>query len=244
MGDTGHASVADFGIARALGQPVRSPERRSSARRYMSPEQWRGDELDGAPISTRLPWSPRELAGRRPSTARACRICSTSQQRAIPTCRGASGCRCRRAAAIRRAMAKHPSERFATATASSTRSPIGVRARLVQRASRPSPFRRAAAGLSPRALALATIASVRVRRSADTAAATELWTIARDRGIATEGSRRARCHLPPAPAESLAAPVSRASRGSTSIRSAGDRSAAGRAADPITGPRASRCGCH
>ncbi len=49
MGDSGHAMVSDFGIARGLGAregPTASGSTVIGSPGYMSPEQWRGEEID------------------------------------------------------------------------------------------------------------------------------------------------------------------------------------------------------
>ena len=121
MSDTGHASVADFGIARALGQPgeatgtaiIGSPA-------YMSPEQWRGDEITGRADQYALAVVAFEmLAGRRPfDSPRVQDLLNMHIEGAIPeltTVRpGASEAA---SAAIARALAKDPGDRFATASA-------------------------------------------------------------------------------------------------------------------------------
>ena len=121
IGDTGHASVADFGIARALGQSgevtgmaiIGSPP-------YMSPEQWRGDELDGRSDQYALGVVAFEMiTGRRPfDSPRVQDMLNLHIAGEIPdvsTLR--PGIDPGIGAAIRRALAKDSSQRFATNTA-------------------------------------------------------------------------------------------------------------------------------
>ena len=205
MGDTGHASVADFGIARALGQPgeatatgiIGSPA-------YMSPEQWRGDEIDGRADQYALAVVAFEmLAGRRPfDSAQLQDLLDMHSAGAIPDLvvvrPGSSSAA---AAAIRRAMAKDPSERFTTATAFIDALAGRRLSAAVQRASRPVaiPARR-----TPRVVAvLAVLGMIGVGAAfavpQTRPRATELWTIARDRSVATgrDLAMRAGIYLPP-----------------------------------------------
>jgi hypothetical protein len=121
LGESGHAMVADFGIAKALGNTtgnatgtviVGSPA-------YMSPEQWRGEELDGRADQYALAVVAYEmLSGVRPfDTARVEDLLTlhlsaempdiTAIRPALPSTTDA---------ALRRAMAKLSSERFSTVT--------------------------------------------------------------------------------------------------------------------------------
>jgi serine/threonine protein kinase len=121
IGDTGHASVADFGIARALGQSgevtgmaiIGSPP-------YMSPEQWRGDELDGRADQYALGVVAFEMiTGRRPfDSPRVQDLLNLHIAGEIPdvsTLR--PGIDPGIGAAIRRALAKDSSQRFPSNTA-------------------------------------------------------------------------------------------------------------------------------
>ena len=121
MSDTGHASVADFGIARALGQPgeatgtaiIGSPA-------YMSPEQWRGDEITGRADQYALAVVAFEmLAGRRPfDSQRVQDLLNMHIEGEIPDLASVRpGASETAAAAIRRALSKDPAARFATASA-------------------------------------------------------------------------------------------------------------------------------
>jgi len=205
MGDTGHASVADFGIARALGQPgeatatgiIGSPA-------YMSPEQWRGDEIDGRADQYALAVVAFEmLAGRRPfDSAQVQDLLNLHSAGAIPDLvvvrPGSSSAA---AAAIRRAMAKDPSERFTTATAFIDALAGRRLSAAVQRASRPVAI---PARKTPRVvLALAMLGMIGVGAAfavpQTRPRATELWIIARDRSVATgrDLATRAGIYLPP-----------------------------------------------
>jgi hypothetical protein len=214
MGDTGHASVADFGIARALGQPgeatatgiIGSPA-------YMSPEQWRGDELDGRADQYALAVVAFEmLAGRRPfDSPQVQDLLDMHSVGAIPDLATVRpGADAVAAAAIRRAMAKDPSERFTTATAFID-ALVGRRlSAAVQRASRPVaiPVRKTRrVGLVLTTLAVigvgAAFAAPQTRPRA-----TELWVVARDRSVATGRDLAARAGIflpPPAGATTMAA---------------------------------------
>ncbi len=212
MGDTGHASVADFGIARALGQPgeatgtaiIGSPA-------YMSPEQWRGDELDGRADQYALAVVAFEmLSGRRPfDSPRVQDLLDMHSSGAVPDLAAVRpGADPAAAAAIRRAMAKLPSERFPTATAFIDALTNRRLTAAVQRASRPVtvPSRRR----RPVGLALVVLATIGVGAAfavpQTRPRANEIWTVARDRGIATgrDLAFRAGIYLPP-DADSLAA---------------------------------------
>jgi ribosomal protein L40E len=121
LGESGHAMVADFGIAKALGNTsgnatgtgiIGSPA-------YMSPEQWRGDELDGRADQYALAVVAFEmLSGVRPfETARVEDLLTlhlsaempdiTAIRPALPVSTDA---------ALRRALSKLSSERFSTVT--------------------------------------------------------------------------------------------------------------------------------
>jgi len=72
LGDSGHASVADFGIARAFAGPTASGATATGtgvvgSPAYMSPEQWRGERVDGRADQYALGVLAFELlAGQRP----------------------------------------------------------------------------------------------------------------------------------------------------------------------------------
>lgn len=123
LGDAGHAMVADFGIARAFAGPgsaggtatgtgvVGSPA-------YMSPEQWRGEKVDGRADQYALGVLAFELlTGTRPfsgdSMQELLRMHLQDDAPDIVSVRG--DLPTHMADAIRRAMAKHPGERFASA---------------------------------------------------------------------------------------------------------------------------------
>ncbi|GAC1690108.1 MAG: hypothetical protein NVS9B3_08690 [Gemmatimonadaceae bacterium] len=122
VGETGHALVADFGIAKALGSSggtvtgagiVGSPG-------YMSPEQWRGAELDGRADQYALGIVAFEmLTGRRPfETPRLQDLLKLHLSGEIPRpSLFRVGLSEDADAAIVRALAKDPSERFSSAAA-------------------------------------------------------------------------------------------------------------------------------
>jgi serine/threonine-protein kinase len=208
MGDTGHASVADFGIARALGQPgeatgtaiIGSPA-------YMSPEQWGGDELDGRADQYALAVVAFEmLAGRRPfDSPRVQDLLDMHSAGVIPDLATVRpGADPSAAAAIRRALAKHPSERFPNATAFVDALAGRRLTAAVQRTSRPIAVRQ------PKkrriGLALVTLAALGVGVAfavpQTRPRAMEMWAIAREQGIAAGRilASRAGIFLPPDPA--------------------------------------------
>ncbi|GAC1480937.1 MAG: hypothetical protein NVS1B4_26140 [Gemmatimonadaceae bacterium] len=122
VGETGHALVADFGIAKALGPAggnvtgagiVGSPG-------YMSPEQWRGDELDGRADQYALGIVAFEmLTGRRPfETPRLQDLLRLHLSGEIPKpSLFRVGLSEDADAAIVRALAKDPKERFSSTAA-------------------------------------------------------------------------------------------------------------------------------
>jgi hypothetical protein len=119
LGESGHAMVADFGIAKALGNTsgnatgtgiIGSPA-------YMSPEQWRGEELDGRADQYALAVVAFEmLTGMRPfETVRVEDLLTMHLSAEMPDI-GAirPGLPASTDAALRRALAKRSSERFST----------------------------------------------------------------------------------------------------------------------------------
>ena len=122
IGETGHALVADFGIARALGGTTAGATGTGiiGSPGYMSPEQWRGEQVDGAADQYALAIVAFEmLAGRRPfespSMQELLQKHLTGEIPAVSTYRfglheGVDD-------AVRRALAKTPADRFSTATA-------------------------------------------------------------------------------------------------------------------------------
>ena len=122
IGETGHALVADFGIARALGGTTAGATGTGiiGSPGYMSPEQWRGEQVDGAADQYALAIVAFEmLAGRRPFESPSMQELLQKHLSAdVPTVstyrfglhEGVDD-------AIRRALAKSPADRFSTATA-------------------------------------------------------------------------------------------------------------------------------
>ena len=123
ISETGHACVADFGIAKALGATgqagvtgtgiVGSPG-------YMSPEQWSGDEVDGRADQYALGCVAYEmLTGRRPfetpNIQDLVRLHLSGEVRSITRYR--TGLHEGVDDALKRALAKTASERFSTAAA-------------------------------------------------------------------------------------------------------------------------------
>ncbi|MFL5574511.1 MAG: protein kinase domain-containing protein [Gemmatimonadaceae bacterium] len=119
----GHATVADFGIAKALGPTdgasatgtgvIGSPG-------YMSPEQWRGEPADGRTDQYALGIVAYEmLAGRRPfETVRVQDLLKLHLSAEVPdVCAARPELDPAVGAAIRRALAKFPAERFPSVSA-------------------------------------------------------------------------------------------------------------------------------
>jgi hypothetical protein len=142
LSETGHAAVADFGIAKALGG--NSAQQQTStgiigSPGYMSPEQWRGEEIDGRADQYALGIVAYEmLTGRRPfETDRIQDLLKLHISGDVPDVTAQRpGMEPQVNDAIRRALAKWPSERFGTATAFvealAGRRPVGNSARSVR----------------------------------------------------------------------------------------------------------------
>src|SRR5688572_14712109 len=190
MGDTGHASVADFGIARALGQPgeatgtaiIGSPA-------YMSPEQWRGDELDGRADQYALAVVAFEmLAGRRPyDSPRLQDLLNAHSEGPIPDLTVVRpGADPSAAAAIQRALSKEASDRFPNATAF-VEALAGRRLTAVaQRVSRGAiiaPPKRRRRVVLPLLMLLAASAGIAFAIPQTRPRATAMWEIARNRTL-------------------------------------------------------------
>ena len=121
LGESGHAMVADFGIAKALGNTTGNATGTGiiGSPAYMSPEQWRGDELDGRADQYALAVVAYEmLSGVRPfDTARVEDLLTlhlSAEMPDITTIRPALPGTTD--AALRRAMSKLSSERFSSVT--------------------------------------------------------------------------------------------------------------------------------
>ena len=123
LGEGGHATVADFGIAKALGPAEGTTATGTGvigSPGYMSPEQWRGEAVDGRADQYALGIVAFEmLAGRRPfETVRVQDLLALHLSAEVPSLSAI-----RRDvdlaadAAIARALAKYPSERFPSASA-------------------------------------------------------------------------------------------------------------------------------
>lgn len=122
LGETGHAMVADFGIAKALSASeagttgtgiIGSPG-------YMSPEQWRGEEIDGRADQYSLGVVAYELlTGKRPFESPRVQelLLMHLQSEVPPLSRARPGLPDSVDAALRRALAKDPSQRFSSVTA-------------------------------------------------------------------------------------------------------------------------------
>jgi hypothetical protein len=122
LGETGHAMVADFGIAKALSTNeagttgtgiIGSPG-------YMSPEQWRGDEIDGRADQYSLGIVAYEmLCGKRPfETPRMQDLLRMHLSAEVPPLSYARpGLPEGVDAALRRALAKDPAQRFSSVSA-------------------------------------------------------------------------------------------------------------------------------
>lgn len=122
LGETGHALVADFGIAKALGPRdvgstgtgiIGSPG-------YMSPEQWKGADVDGRADQYSLAIVAFEmLAGRRPFESPQLQDVLRMHLSADvpPLSNFRSGLSAGVDEALRRALAKDPSHRFSSVSA-------------------------------------------------------------------------------------------------------------------------------
>jgi serine/threonine protein kinase len=122
IGDSGHAMVSDFGIATALGTETQAGSGTGivGSPGYMSPEQWRGEDLDARADQYALGVVAFEmLTGHRPfesvKVQDLMRLHLTAEVPAASAIRG--GLAPHVDAAIRRAMAKRGADRFASATA-------------------------------------------------------------------------------------------------------------------------------
>ncbi|HVE77343.1 MAG TPA: serine/threonine-protein kinase, partial [Gemmatimonadaceae bacterium] len=121
IGETGHALVADFGIAKALGPSSQAGTGTGiiGSPAYMSPEQWHGDELDGRADQYALGVVAFEmLTGRRPYESPNIQdlLRMHLAGEVPPVSRWRQGLQDGVDAALRRAMAKTAAERFSTAT--------------------------------------------------------------------------------------------------------------------------------
>ena len=122
VGDTGHAQVADFGIAKALGSEATSHTATGviGSPAYMAPEQWRGEPVDGRADQYALAIVAFEmLTGRRPfETPSVQDLMKMHLNGEVPdVTRLRPGLAPSADAAIRRALSKYPAERFANASA-------------------------------------------------------------------------------------------------------------------------------
>jgi len=203
MGDTGHASVADFGIARALGQPgeatgtavIGSPA-------YMSPEQWRGDELDGRADQYALAVVAFEmLAGRRPyDSPRLQDLVNAHSEGPIPDLAVVRpGADPSAAAAIQRALSKEASDRFPNASAF-VEALAGRRltavAQRVSRGAIVAPPKRKRRVMLPLVVMLAAGAGLAFAIPQTRPQATAVWELARDRTLSHGQDIAARAGIP------------------------------------------------
>jgi hypothetical protein len=124
VGDSGHALVADFGIARAFGNDAAGATATGTgvvgSPAYMSPEQWRGEKVDGRADQYALAILAFELlSGRRPfadaSMQELLRMHLSDTPPAVTSLRG--DLPSTMSAAIARGMSKQPEQRFASASA-------------------------------------------------------------------------------------------------------------------------------
>lgn len=125
LSDSGHALVADFGIARAFSGDAATSTSGShtgvvGSPAYMAPEQWRGEKPDGRADQYALGVLAFELlSGGRPwrdvSMQELLRLHLGAEPPAIESVR--TGLPPRVGLAIRRAMAKDPSDRFSSSAA-------------------------------------------------------------------------------------------------------------------------------
>ena len=125
LSDSGHAMVADFGIARAFGGDAATTSSAShtgvvGSPAYMAPEQWRGEKPDGRADQYALGVLAFELlAGRRPfmdvSMQELLRMQLGEEPPMLESVR--KGLPANVSLAIQRAMAKEPADRFATSMA-------------------------------------------------------------------------------------------------------------------------------
>ena len=124
VGDSGHALVADFGIARAFGTDAGGATATGTgvvgSPAYMSPEQWRGEKVDGRADQYALAILAFELlSGRRPfadaSMQELLRMHLSEMPPDVTSLRGELSPAM--SAAIARGMSKHAEDRFASASA-------------------------------------------------------------------------------------------------------------------------------
>jgi protein kinase-like protein len=123
ISETGHACVADFGIAKALGPTSQAGVTGTGivgSPGYMSPEQWLGDEVDGRADQYALGCVAYEmLTGRRPfetpNIQDLVRLHLSGEVRSITRYR--TGLHEGVDDALKRALAKTAADRFSTATA-------------------------------------------------------------------------------------------------------------------------------
>jgi serine/threonine protein kinase len=123
IGDSGHAMVSDFGIAKALGSgeaPVGSGTGIIGSPGYMSPEQWRGEDIDARADQYALGVMAFEmLTGHRPfETVKVQDLLKLHLSAEVPKASALrAGLEAHTDAAIQRAMAKNSSERFPSTSA-------------------------------------------------------------------------------------------------------------------------------
>jgi serine/threonine protein kinase len=123
IGDSGHAMVSDFGIAKALGSgeaPVGSGTGIIGSPGYMSPEQWRGEDIDAKADQYALGVMAFEmLTGHRPfETVKVQDLVKLHLSADVPKASALrAGLEPHVDAAIQRAMAKNAADRFPSATA-------------------------------------------------------------------------------------------------------------------------------
>jgi serine/threonine protein kinase len=123
IGDSGHAMVSDFGIAKALGQgdgQVGSNAGIIGSPGYMSPEQWRGEDIDAKADQYALGVMAFEmLTGHRPfETVKVQDLVKLHLSAEVPRASSLrAGLEPHVDFAIQRAMAKNAADRFPTVTA-------------------------------------------------------------------------------------------------------------------------------